>query len=83
MTIYIGNIPFSITEEELQKEFGKFGTVTSAKIIIDKYSGKSKGFAFVDMENDSEGDAAIEAINGKDLGGRNVKVNKAHPKREF
>lgn len=83
MTIYIGNIAFTMSEDDLQKTFEEFGTVTSAKIITDKYSGKSKGFAFVDMENDDEGDAAVAALNGKDIGGRNVKVNKAYPKKEF
>ncbi|MCH8317766.1 MAG: RNA-binding protein [Bacteroidetes bacterium] len=83
MTIYIGNISFTMTEEELEKTFAEFGKVASVKVITDKYSGKSKGFAFVDMENDGEGDAAVEALNGKDIGGRNVKVNKAYPKKEY
>ena len=82
MTIYTGNISFTMTEEELEKVFAEYGTVTSAKIIRNKFNGRSKGFGFVDMENDADGEAAIEALDGTEVSGRNLKVNKAHPRRE-
>lgn len=78
MNIYIGNLAYSVTEEELKNAFGQFGEIQSAKIITDKYSGQSKGFAFVEMD-DSEGQAAIDGLNGTEINGREVKVNKARP----
>lgn len=82
MTIYVGNISYSMKEEELANVFKEFGTVVSVKIISNKYSNRSKGYGFVEMENDSDGDAAINALNGKEVGGRSIKVNKAHPRKE-
>jgi cold-inducible RNA-binding protein len=82
MTIYIGNISYSMKEEELADFFKDFGTVKSVKIITDKYSGRSKGYGFVEMDDEADCDAAIEALNGKEIGGRNIKVNKAHPQKE-
>jgi RNA recognition motif-containing protein len=82
MNIYVGNLPYSISEDDLINAFGKFGTVTSAKIIMDKATGRSKGFAFVEMANSSEGNQAIKSLNETDLNGRNIKVNEARPREE-
>jgi RNA recognition motif-containing protein len=81
MTIYVGNIPFNLREEELQNVFAQYGEVTSVKIIKDKFTGKSKGFAFVEMENNSEGATAVEQANGLEVKGRQLKVNEAKPKQ--
>ncbi|GAF76234.1 unnamed protein product, partial [marine sediment metagenome] len=67
MNIYVGNLSYEVTEEELRQEFGAFGEVTSVNIIIDKYSGRAKGFGFVEMASVSEGQAAITGLNGKTL----------------
>ncbi len=77
MNLYVGNLNFNLTEEELSQIFEEYGTVTSVKVIIDKYSGRSKGFGFVEMENDSDGELAMENLNGKEISGRALKVNKA------
>jgi len=77
MNLYVGNLNFNLTEEELSQIFEEYGTVTSVKIIIDKYSGRSKGFGFVEMENDNDGELAMENLNGKEISGRALKVNKA------
>lgn len=82
MNIYVGNLPYSISEDELKNAFAKFGTVTSVKIIMDKATGRSKGFAFVEMANSSEGNQAIKSLNETDLNGRNIKVNEARPREE-
>jgi RNA recognition motif-containing protein len=82
MNIYVGNLNYNLSEDELRSIFEEFGEVTSAKIIIDKYSGRSKGFGFVEMSDDEEANAAIEALNDKDLSGRNIKVNKAREKTD-
>ena len=82
MNIYVGNIAWSMTEDELNALFSEFGSVSSAKIITDKYSGRSKGFGFVEMDNDSEGEAAIEALNDSDQNGRNLRVNQARPRED-
>jgi RNA recognition motif-containing protein len=71
-----------MTEDELREIFEEFGEVSSAKIITDKYSGRSKGFGFVEMPNDSEGKEAIEYLNDKDINGRNIKVNEARERTE-
>jgi RNA recognition motif-containing protein len=81
MTIYVGNIPFNLREEELQNVFAQYGEVTSVKIIKDKFTGKSKGFAFVEMANNSEGATAVEQANGMEVKGRQLKVNEAKPKQ--
>jgi RNA recognition motif-containing protein len=82
MNIYVGNLPYSISEDELKNAFAKFGAVTSVKIIMDKATGRSKGFAFVEMANGSEGNQAIKSLNETDLNGRNIKVNEARPREE-
>ncbi len=82
MNIYVGNLNYNVTEDELREVFEEFGEVSSAKIITDKYSGRSKGFGFVEMPNDSEGKDAIENLNDKDLQGRNIKVNEARERTE-
>jgi RNA recognition motif-containing protein len=82
MNIYIGNLAYSVTEDDLRDAFSEFGQVESASIINDKFSGRSKGFGFVDMPNDSEALQAIESLNDKDLNGRTIKVNEAKPREE-
>ncbi len=77
--LYVGNLPFSATSESLNEMFAKFGTVTSAKIVMDRDTGRSKGFGFVEMGSDSEAQAAIEKLNGSDVGGRSLVVNEARP----
>jgi len=75
--IYVGNIPFSLTEDELREAFGQHGSVTSVDVITDRETGRPRGFAFVEMEESSAADAAVEALDGKDFGGRNLRVNEA------
>jgi RNA recognition motif-containing protein len=77
--IYVGGLPYSTAEQELADLFGQHGAVTSAKIITDKYTGQSRGFGFVEMASDDEAKAAIEALNGTELGGRTLTVNEAKP----
>ena len=77
--IYVGGLPYSTAEQELADLFGQHGAVTSAKIITDKYTGQSRGFGFVEMASDSEAKAAIDALNGTELGGRTLTVNEAKP----
>jgi RNA recognition motif-containing protein len=82
MNIYVGNLPYQVTEEDLRKAFEAFGRVESAKIIMDMYSGRSKGFGFVEMPDEGEANSAIEGLNGKDLKGRTLNVSKARPRSE-
>lgn len=82
MNIYVGNLHYEINEEFLKSVFEEYGVVESAKIIIDKYSGKSKGFGFIEMPDENEGLKAVEALNGKEVKGRNLKVNQAREKSE-
>ncbi len=82
MNIYVGNLNWGVTEEDLKTAFEEFGTVNSAKIITDRYSGKSRGFGFVEMPEDAEAKAAIAALNSKDLKGRAIKVNEAKPRSD-
>jgi RNA recognition motif-containing protein len=82
MNIYIGNLPYSITEDELRDLFATHGEVTSANIIIDRDSGRSKGFGFIEMPEKTSGESAINAINETDVQGRNVRVNEARPRPE-
>jgi RNA recognition motif-containing protein len=82
MNIYVGNLAFAITEDELRQAFEAFGKVDTATIIKDKYSGQSKGFGFVEMPSGDEARAAIEGLNGKELKGRNLNVNEARPRAE-
>ncbi|MBT8421063.1 MAG: RNA-binding protein [Gammaproteobacteria bacterium] len=80
MNIYVGNLPYSVTEDDLREAFSEFGETSSVTIISDKFSGQSKGFGFVEMPNNSEADAAIKALNETAFKGRNIKVNQAKPK---
>ena len=82
MNIYVGNLSFGVTEDELKEAFGAFGTVETARIITDKFSGKSKGFGFVEMPSKDEAQAAMEGLNGTDFGGREINVNEARPRTE-
>jgi RNA recognition motif-containing protein len=82
MKIYVGNLSYTLSEDELREAFGQFGTVDSADIIIDRNTGRSKGFGFVEMSDANEAKAAIEGLNGKDLGGRALNVNEARPREE-
>jgi len=80
MNIYVGNLPYNVTEEDLREAFSEFGEVSSVNVIMDKYSGQSKGFGFVEMEKNSEAEEAIKALNESSLKGRNIKVNQAKPR---
>ncbi len=82
MTIYVGNIPYSMKETEIQKLFSDFGNVVSVKVITDKFTKRSKGYAFVEMEDDSQAQSAIDALNGSEVQGRSLKVSKANPRKE-
>ena len=82
MNIYVGNLPYSVTENELKNMFGEFGEVSSANVISDRYTGQSKGFGFVEMPSQEEAEAAISALNDSALQGRNVKVSQARPRTE-
>ena len=77
--LYVGNLPYSVRDEDLQQSFGQFGAVTSAKVMMERETGRSKGFGFVEMGNDAEAQAAINGMNGQSLGGRSVVVNEARP----
>lgn len=80
--LYVGGLPYSTTEDELRDAFAGAGSVTSASIIMDRMSGRSKGFGFVEMSTDDEAKAAIDMWNGKDFGGRTLTVNEARPMEE-
>ena len=82
MNIYCGNLPYGLTEDEMRQAFEAYGAVEAARIITDKFSGNSKGFGFVEMPNDAEGQAAIAALNGTELKGREIKVNEARPRED-
>jgi RNA recognition motif-containing protein len=82
MNIFVGSLPFSIDEADLRESFGVYGTVNSVKIITDKFTGRSKGFGFVEMENDTEAEKAIQELNGATVEGRTIVVNKSEPKPE-
>jgi RNA recognition motif-containing protein len=82
MNIYVGNLSFEVTEEDLQEAFEAFGQIESVKIIKDNYNGRSKGFGFVEMSNNAEAQSAISALNDKELKGRTLKVNTARPRTE-
>ena len=77
--LYVGNLPYSVRDEDLQQSFGQFGAVTSAKVMMERDTGRSKGFGFVEMASDAEAQAAITGMNGQPLGGRSVVVNEARP----
>ena len=80
--LYVGNLPYSATEERLQQHFSQHGAVVSARIITDKFSGRSKGFGFVEMSSDAEAEKAISAFNGTDFEGRNIVVSEARPQAQ-
>jgi cold-inducible RNA-binding protein len=82
MRIYAGNLPYELTEEEIREEFQTYGEVTSVNIITDKFSGRPKGFAFVEMSSQSEAEAAIKGLNGKVLKERTIVVNEARPRTD-
>ena len=82
MNIYVGNLSYGVSDDNLREVFEAFGAVSSAKVITDKYSGRSKGFGFVEMDNDAEANAAIEQLDGAEIDGRQVKVNEARPKED-
>ncbi len=82
MKIFVGNLEYAVTDEDLKKAFEAFGKVDSVNVIKDQYSSRSKGFGFVEMPESEEARAAIAALNGKDLNGRNLTVNEARPKPE-
>jgi cold-inducible RNA-binding protein len=80
MNIYVGNLPYSATEDEIRALFEPYGQVTRANIVMDRETGRPRGFGFVEMANDPEGTAAIEALNGTQMGGRSLTVNEARPR---
>jgi len=82
MNIYVGNLPFEATEDELREAFGRYGEVTSVSIITDRYTGKSRGFGFVEMSDDAAGASAVAELEGYELHGRNLKVSEARPRQE-
>ena len=82
MNIYVGNLSYKLKESDLENVFAEFGKVSSVKIITDKYSGRSKGFGFVTMDDDDDAKKAIEALNGSSLKERDMVVNEARPKKE-
>ena len=82
MNIYVGNLSREVTDEDLRQEFSAFGEVSSATVIKDRYTGESRGFGFVEMTAKDEANAAIKALNGKELKGRVIKVNEARPRRD-
>ncbi|KRD46330.1 RNA-binding protein [Acidovorax sp. Root275] len=77
--LYVGNLPYSVRDSDLEQAFGQFGAVTSAKVMMERDTGRSKGFGFVEMGNDAEAQAAINGMNGQPLGGRSIVVNEARP----
>ncbi len=81
MNVYVGNLSYDLSEEDLKTAFAEYGEVTSAKIVSDRYSGRSKGFGFIEMSSDDEAKAAIEGLTGKELAGRAIVVNEARPRR--
>ena len=80
--LYVGNLAYSVRDDELQQAFAQFGAVTSAKVMMDRETGRSKGFGFVEMGSDAEAQAAINGLNGQPLAGRAVVVNEARPREE-
>jgi hypothetical protein len=77
--LYVGNLPYTVRDEDLQQAFGEFGSITSAKVMMERDTGRSKGFGFVEMGSDAEAQAAISGMNGQSLGGRSITVNEARP----
>ncbi len=81
MNIYVGNLDYGLQESELEEVFGEYGEVSSVKLIKDKFTGRAKGFGFVEMPNDNEAKLAIEELDGAEVNGRNLRVNEARPPR--
>ena len=77
--LYVGNLPYSVRDQDLEQAFGQFGAVTSAKVMMERDTGRSKGFGFVEMASDEEAQQAINGMNGQSLGGRSIVVNEARP----
>ena len=82
MNIFVGNLPFGTTEDQLRDEFEAFGELSSVKIIVDRETGRSRGFAFVEMPSDQEAQAAIQGLDQKDFNGRQLRVSEARPREE-
>ena len=82
MNIYVGNLPFEVTEDALQVAFTEYGNVLSARVITDRMTGRSRGFGFVEMPDNAEAETAIQALNGKDFQGRALTVNEARPRED-
>jgi RNA recognition motif-containing protein len=82
VNIYVGNLAYAVTEDQLREAFSQYGAVSRVNLIIDRETGRSKGFAFVEMDDNSQADAAIKGLNDQDLGGRKMRVNEARPRGE-
>jgi RNA recognition motif-containing protein len=82
MNIYVGNLPYNITEDELKDVFAEHGAVDKVTLITDKYTGESKGFAFIEMPTQSEAEEAVKSLDGSSVKGRNIKVNQARPRTD-
>lgn len=82
MNIYVGNLPYSATDADLREAFAQYGDVSNVQLISDKFTGESKGFGFVEMDNNSQADAAIKGLNGTAIKGRNITVNQAKPRSD-
>ena len=82
MNIYVGNLPYSIDRDQLREIFAQYGEVRAARIVIERETGKSKGYGFVDMDNNEEANAAIAALNGTDIGGRKAVINEVRPRED-
>jgi RNA recognition motif-containing protein len=82
MNIYVGNLSYGMSEDELRDAFGAFGEVSSVKILMDRETGRSRGFGFVEMPNKSEAETAITQLNGKEVGGRALRINEARPREQ-
>ncbi|MGB4336539.1 MAG: RNA-binding protein [Chromatiaceae bacterium] len=82
MNIYVGNLPYSATDADLREAFAHYGDVSNVQLISDKFTGESKGFGFVEMDNNSQADAAIKGLNGTAIKGRNITVNQAKPRSD-
>ena len=80
MSLYVGNLPYETTEDDLKQLFSEYGNVSDVKVIIDRETNRSKGFGFVTMENESDNDSAIQNLDGREVSGRAIKVNPAQPK---
>jgi RNA recognition motif-containing protein len=82
MNIYVGNLSYAVSDNDLRDLFSEFGEISRASVIMDRETGRSKGFGFVEMPDDAQANAAIAAMNEKDVGGRNLRVNEAKPREE-